>query len=173
MSKLNIKCILSSVTLDVGSWREGGGRNLNTASSPPEMDNRPQEENSAGLGNSTPPGEADEKSKREGKDRVPPSGPSQPKLNGSQQPAAGMPTNFDPAFRSMMPPYVSRRFTSRLCPVLILNDVSLCFSFRCSMPTLICLLYQDKEISDTPYHKMEQSEFPEVQHTLEYSLNVM
>lgn len=110
--------------LDVGSWREGGGRNLNTAPSPPEMDNRPQEESSAVLGNSTPPGETDEvgrnstsdgqRLKREGRDRVPPSGPSQPKLNGGQQSAAGVPTHFDPAFRSMMPPYVSDSCAFRL-----------------------------------------------------------
>lgn len=115
--------------LDVGSWREGGGRNLNTAPSPPEMDNRPQEESSAALGNSTPPGEADEvgrnatadgqRLKREGRDRAPPSGPSQPKLNGGQQPAAGMPIHFDPAFRSMMPPYVSGSFTLSLVVVLL------------------------------------------------------
>lgn len=127
--KLKIKTTLSFVVLDVGSWREGGGRNLNTAPSPPEMDNRPQEESSAGLGNSTPPGEADEvgrnaasdgqRLKREGRDRVPTSGPSQPKLNGGQQPAAGMPTHFDPAFRSMMPPYVSDNFTFSLVFVLL------------------------------------------------------
>lgn len=126
--KLSIKSISSCVVLDVGSWREGGGRNLNTAPSPPEMDNRPQEESSAGLGNSTPPGEADEvgrtaasegqRMKREGRDRVPPAGPSQAKLNGGQQPAGGVPTHFDPAFRSMMPPYVSDSSASSLIFVL-------------------------------------------------------
>lgn len=103
--------------LDVGSWREGGGRNLNTAPSPPEMENRPVEEGGTGLGTSTPPGEADEsgrnattegqREKRDARERVPPSGPPQPKLNGGQQPPAGVPTHFDPAFRSMMPSYVS------------------------------------------------------------------
>lgn len=138
---MNIKTILSFDVLDVGSWREGGGRNLNTAPSPPEMDNRPQEESSAGLGNSTPPGEADEvgrnatseghRLKREGRDRVPPSGPCQPKLNGGQQPAAGIPTNFDPAFRSMMPPYVSDSFAFGLLFVLLTScQISLCLSFQ-------------------------------------------
>lgn len=116
-----INISLPSVVLDVGSWREGGGRNLNTAPSPPEMDNRAPEEGSTGstgLGTSTPPGEADEpgrnvptdgqREKRDGRERLPPSGPPQPKLNGGQQPPAGMPTHFDPAFRSMMPPYVSQ-----------------------------------------------------------------
>lgn len=107
--------------LDVGSWREGGGRNLNTAPSPPEMDSRAPEEGSTGLGTSTPPGEADEpgrnvttdgqREKRDGRERLPPSGPPQPKLNGGQQPPAGVPTHFDPAFRSMMPPYVSLSLT--------------------------------------------------------------
>lgn len=93
------------------------------------MDARPQEEGSAGPGNSTPPGEADEvgrnassdgqRLKREGRDRVAPSGPSQPKLNGGPQPAAGVPTHFDPAFRSMMPPYVSDGFTFSLVFVLL------------------------------------------------------
>lgn len=101
--------------LDVGSWREGGGRNLNTASSPPEMDCRAGEEGT-GLGTSTPPGENDDpgravtadgqREKREARDRLPPTGPPQPKLNGGQQPSGGVPTHFDPAFRSMMPPYV-------------------------------------------------------------------
>lgn len=107
-----------SVVIDVGSWREGGGRNLNTAPSPPEMDSRGLEEVGTGLGTSTPPGEAEEagrnvttdvqREKRDGRERLPPSAPPpQPKLNGGQQPPAGVPTHFDPAFRSMMPPYVS------------------------------------------------------------------
>ncbi|XP_047231919.1 protein PRRC2C isoform X3 [Girardinichthys multiradiatus] len=101
---------------NVGSWREGGGRNLNTASSPPEMDTKPQEEGSTSLGTSTPPVEAEEtgrnattegqKEKKDSRERIPPSVTSQPKLNGGQQPPAGVPTHFDPAFRSMMPPYM-------------------------------------------------------------------
>jgi len=91
---------------------------LNTASSPSEMDNRAQEEGSTGLDTSTPPVETDEpgrsvapegqREKRDGRERLPPSGPPQPKLNGGQQPPAGVPSHFDPAFRSMMPPYVSQ-----------------------------------------------------------------
>ncbi|KAM7410300.1 hypothetical protein PAMA_001644 [Pampus argenteus] len=101
---------------NVGSWREGGGRNLNTAPSPPEMENRAPEEGSTAPGTSSPPEEADEpgrnvttdgqKEKRDGRERLPPSAPPQPKLNGGQQPPAGVPTHFDPAFRSMMPPYM-------------------------------------------------------------------
>ncbi|XP_015253474.1 PREDICTED: protein PRRC2C isoform X1 [Cyprinodon variegatus] len=102
---------------NVGSWREGGGRNLNTATSPPEMDTKPQEESSPSLGTATPPVEAEEPSrnsttegqreqKRDGRERCPPPVASQPKLNGGQQPPAGLPTHFDPAFRSMMPPYM-------------------------------------------------------------------
>ncbi|CAI5640031.1 unnamed protein product [Oreochromis niloticus] len=101
---------------NVGSWREGGGRNLNTAPSPPEMENRALEEGSAVPGTSTPPVEADEpgrntttdvqREKKEPRERLPPSGPPQPKVNGGQQPPAGVPTHFDPAFRSMMPPYM-------------------------------------------------------------------
>ncbi|XP_017284274.1 protein PRRC2C isoform X1 [Kryptolebias marmoratus] len=101
---------------NVGSWREGGGRNLNTASSTPEMDAKAQEEGSAVLGTSTPPGEADEpgrnattegqREKKENRERPPPSAHPQPKLNGGQQPPSGVPTHFDPAFRSMMPPYM-------------------------------------------------------------------
>nr|XP_061834231.1 protein PRRC2C isoform X1 [Nerophis lumbriciformis] len=101
---------------NVGSWREGGGRNLNAASSPSEMDSRPPEEGSAGPDTSSPPEEADEagrnlttdsqREKRDGKEKMPPSGPSQPKLNGGQQPPAGVPPNFDPTFRSMMPSYM-------------------------------------------------------------------
>lgn len=82
------------------------------------MDNRAPEEGGSGFGTSTPPTEADEpgpnvtsdgqREKRDGRERVPPSAPPQPKLNGGQQPSGGVPTHFDPAFRSMMPPYVSR-----------------------------------------------------------------
>lgn len=91
---------------------------MNTAPSPSEMDNRAPEEGSTGLGTSTPPGEADEpdrndsqREKKDGRERLQPSGPPQPKLNGGQQSSAGVPTHFDPAFRSMMPPYVSRSLT--------------------------------------------------------------
>lgn len=82
------------------------------------MDTKPQEEGSTSLGTATPPAEAEEtarnattegqREKRDGRERPPPSVASQPKLNGGQQPPAGVPTHFDPAFRSMMPPYVSR-----------------------------------------------------------------
>lgn len=116
LSSQTINVSPPSVTLDVGSWREGGGRNLITATSPSEMDNRAPEEGSTGLGTSTPPGEADEpgrnvtadvqREKRDDRERLPPSALPQAKLNG-QQPPAGVPTHFDPAFRSMMPPYVS------------------------------------------------------------------
>lgn len=105
------------VTLDVGSWREGGGRNLNTGSGP-DMENRAPEEGGPPLGTSTPPVEADDsgrnattdgqREKRDARERAPLSGPPPPKqLNGGQQPSAGVPTHFDPAFRSMMPSYVS------------------------------------------------------------------
>nr|XP_057929504.1 protein PRRC2C [Doryrhamphus excisus] len=101
---------------NVGSWREGGGRNLNAAPSPSEMDNRPPEEGSVVPDTSSPPEEADEagrnpttdsqRDKRDGREKMPPSGLSQPKLNGGQQPPAGVPSHFDPTFRSMMPSYM-------------------------------------------------------------------
>lgn len=101
----------------MGSWREGGGRNLNTAPSPPEMDSKAPEEGGTGLGTSNPPGEADEsgrtlasdgqREKREARERLPQPGTPQPKLNGGQQPPAGVPPQFNPQFRGMMPPYVS------------------------------------------------------------------
>lgn len=93
---------------------------MNTVPSPPEMENRAPEEGSAGPGTSSPPEEAgqpgrnvtsdSQREKRDGMERLPPSGPPQPKLNGGQQPPAGVATHFDPAFRSMMPPYVSHSF---------------------------------------------------------------
>lgn len=109
-----INTFFLSAFLDVGSWREGGGRNLNTASSTPEMDAKAQEED---LTTSTPPAEPEEpgrnittegqQEKKESRERLPPSVHPQPKVNGGQQPPSGVPTHFDPAFRSMMPPYVS------------------------------------------------------------------
>lgn len=82
------------------------------------MDNKAPEEGGTGLGTATPPGEAEEPGRtvttdvqRDGREKLPPSAPPpQPKLNGGQQPPAGVPTHFDPAFRSMMPPYVSLSF---------------------------------------------------------------
>lgn len=114
---LESNAFLPFIFPDVGSWREGGGRNLNTASSPTEMDNMTQEEGSTSQGTSASPEEPDDsaptvttdsqREKKEGREKLPPSGPPQPKLNGGQQSPAGIPTHFDPAFRSMMPPYVS------------------------------------------------------------------
>ncbi|XP_059923988.1 protein PRRC2C isoform X3 [Gadus macrocephalus] len=108
---------------NVGSWREGGGRNLNTAPSPPEMEGGPLEEGGGPAPvTASPPGEAEpdqtpasdgrtlasdvQREKREGKERLPPTGPPQAKLNGGQQPTAGAPLQFQPPFRSMMPPYM-------------------------------------------------------------------
>lgn len=107
---------LPSIFADVGSWREGGGRNLNTPSSPTEMDSRAQAEGGASQGTSTLSAEPDDSthivttdSQREKgeREKLPPSAPAQPKLNGGEKLPAGVPTHFDPAFRSMMPPYVS------------------------------------------------------------------
>ncbi|XP_024137790.1 protein PRRC2C [Oryzias melastigma] len=100
---------------NVGSWREGGGRNLNTPSSPTEMDSRAQAEGGASQGTSTLSAEPDDSthivttdSQREKgeREKLPPSAPAQPKLNGGEKLPAGVPTHFDPAFRSMMPPYM-------------------------------------------------------------------
>ncbi|XP_068599150.1 protein PRRC2C [Brachionichthys hirsutus] len=101
---------------NVGSWRDGGGRNLITAPGPPEMDSRAPEDGTVGPATATPPAEAAEpgrnpvadgqREKSDGRERLPPSGPPQPKLNGGQQPPAGVPTHFDPAVRSMMPSYM-------------------------------------------------------------------
>lgn len=85
---------------------------MNTAPSPPDMDVRASEEAGSNLGTTTPPVEAEEpvrntttdilREKRDGRER-----PPQSKLNGGQQAPAAIPTHFDPAFKSMMPPYVS------------------------------------------------------------------
>lgn len=101
---------------DVGSWREGGGRNLNAASSPSENDGKPSEESGVGRGTPSPSGDSDEAGKpsggegrerRDARERVPPTAP-QHKLNGGQQTAKGISAQFQAAqFRSMMPPYVS------------------------------------------------------------------
>lgn len=81
------------------------------------MEAKAQEENTTCVSTSTPPGEAtepgrnatteDQTEKKESRERLPPSGHPQPKVNGGQQPPSGIPTHFDPAFRSMMPSYVS------------------------------------------------------------------
>uniref|UniRef100_A0A8C1PRE7 Proline-rich coiled-coil 2C n=1 Tax=Cyprinus carpio TaxID=7962 RepID=A0A8C1PRE7_CYPCA len=100
---------------NVGSWREGGGRNLNAASSPSENDGKPSEESGVGRGTPSPSGDSDEAGKpsggegrerRDARERVPPTAP-QHKLNGGQQTAKGISAQFQAAqFRSMMPPYM-------------------------------------------------------------------
>ncbi|XP_052391759.1 protein PRRC2C isoform X2 [Carassius gibelio] len=100
---------------NVGSWREGGGRNLNVASSPSESDGKPSEESGVGRGTPSPSGDSDEagkpssgegREKRDARDRLPPTAP-QHKLNGGQQTAKGISSQFQAAqFRSMMPPYM-------------------------------------------------------------------
>lgn len=102
----------SSLSADVGSWREGGGRNLNVASGPPEMDSKAPEEAGQGRGTPSPTGDADLAGKpstgegREKRDKLPAPAP-QHKLNGGQQPPGGEPSQFHSQFRGMMPPYVS------------------------------------------------------------------
>lgn len=103
------------LSADVGSWREGGGRNLNVPSGPSEMDSKPPEEAGQGRGTPSPTGETDVagkpssgevREKRDTRDKLPTSAP-QHKLNGGQQPPAGDPSQFHAQFRGMMPPYVS------------------------------------------------------------------
>ncbi|CDQ73509.1 unnamed protein product [Oncorhynchus mykiss] len=113
---------------NVGSWREGGGKNLTTSASPSEMDSCGPEEGGAALSTPSPPGEVEERGrvppneKKEVRERLPlsakpaslssqpklqpPSVPAQPKLNGGQQAPAGVPPQFHPQFRGMMPPYM-------------------------------------------------------------------
>lgn len=100
---------------DVGSWREGGGRNLNVASSPSEMDSKTPEEAGPGRGTPSPTGDVDVagkpstaegREKRDARDKLSAPAP-QHKLNGGQQPPGGEPSQFHAQFRGMMPPYVS------------------------------------------------------------------
>lgn len=116
---------------DVGSWREGGGRNLNVAPSSSETDSKPSEELGVGSGTPSPSGDSDEagkpsagegREKRDARDRLPPTAP-QHKLNGGQQPpgAGGMSSQFHAAqFRSMMPPYVSDYYLTIVYPFFYL-----------------------------------------------------
>ncbi|KAM6963234.1 protein PRRC2C [Aplochiton taeniatus] len=97
---------------NVGSWREGGGRNLNAPANPSEMDSRAPEDGGPGPGTPSPPGEADElgqpsagDSQREKRGPQP-----QAKLNGGQQPPAGAPAQFQPQFRGLMPPYMFQAY---------------------------------------------------------------
>lgn len=118
----------------MGSWREGGGRNLNVVPSPSEADSKPSEESGVGRGTPSPSGDSDEankpsagegREKRDARDRVPPAGP-QHKLNGGQQPPpGGMSSQFHAQFRSMMPPYVSNDI------ILPLFNITAIFLFCC------------------------------------------
>ncbi|XP_062858216.1 protein PRRC2C [Trichomycterus rosablanca] len=98
---------------NVGSWREGGGRNLNVAPSPSEMDNKASEEAGPGRGTPSPTDDTDiagksstvdNKEKRDPRDRLPVSAP-QHKINGGQPPG-GEASQFHAQFRGMMPPYM-------------------------------------------------------------------
>ncbi|KAL7888098.1 hypothetical protein AOLI_G00030720 [Acnodon oligacanthus] len=96
---------------NVGSWREGGGRNLNVAPSPSEMDSKASEEAGVGRGTPSPTGDSDEQGKhstgekKDARDRL--SAPaSQHKVNGGQQPPGGVTSQFHAQFRNMMPPYM-------------------------------------------------------------------
>lgn len=145
------------------------------------MDSRAPEEGGTGLSTTPPPGEADEtarnpttdgqKEKRDGREKQHPPVPPQPKLNGGQQPPAGVPHHFDPAFRSMMPPYVSlilifwtdhliyyHHYLFFVFSLPWLDDWCFCV-FRCSTPILKCLLALGKETSDSQCRKMGPSEF--------------
>lgn len=98
----------------MGSWREGGGRNLNVATSPSEMDSKISEEAGPARGTPSPTDDSDiagkssaldNKDKRDPRDRLPVSAP-QHKINGGQPPG-GEPSQFHAQFRGLMPPYVS------------------------------------------------------------------
>uniref|UniRef100_A0A8C1R3B0 Proline-rich coiled-coil 2C n=1 Tax=Cyprinus carpio TaxID=7962 RepID=A0A8C1R3B0_CYPCA len=91
---------------NVGSWREGGGRNLNVAPSLSETDGKPSEESCVGRGTPSPSGDSDEavkpsagegREKRDARDRLPPTAPQQ-KLNNGQQMARGMSSQFHALF---------------------------------------------------------------------------
>ncbi|MFT7801549.1 protein PRRC2C isoform X1 [Arapaima gigas] len=97
---------------NVGSWREGGGRNLNTAPSSSETDYKTLEEG-AGRGTPSPTSvgvEARKAASAETRDRLPPntqSGPAaQPKVNGGQLPSGGVAPQFHSTFNNMRPPYM-------------------------------------------------------------------
>lgn len=75
------------------------------------MESKPPEEGGVGRTTPSPTVDSEETGKTasgEGRkwDRVPAPAP-QHKLNGGQQPPAGVPPQFHAQFRGMMPPYVS------------------------------------------------------------------
>ncbi|TSK58146.1 Protein PRRC2C [Bagarius yarrelli] len=101
---------------NVGSWREGGGRNLNVTS---EMDSKAAEEAGQGRGTPSPTGDVDGavkpssgdgREKRDARDKLP-APASQHKLNGGQQPPGGDPSQFHAQFRGIMPPYMFHAYS--------------------------------------------------------------
>ncbi|XP_041133967.1 protein PRRC2C-like isoform X3 [Polyodon spathula] len=104
---------------NVGSWREGGGRNLSMAGSEPDVGAPSADEGDSSTPSPTleqaePCRAASEQreGKREGRERLPnstqppPQGLSQVKLNGGQPSPLGVPPQFHPQFRGIMPPYM-------------------------------------------------------------------
>lgn len=83
---------------DVASWREGGGRSLNSPNSPTDPEPKPlvQED-----GNMPGPTEQSDVPKVPEKKETRIAPPPPPKMNGQQQPG------ILPQYRGMVPPYVS------------------------------------------------------------------
>ncbi|XP_030626190.1 LOW QUALITY PROTEIN: protein PRRC2C [Chanos chanos] len=91
---------------NVGSWREGGGRNLNIAPSPSEMDSKAPDEGVTLRGTPSPTADSDEAAKPPPGEGRPPAPAPQHKLNGGQQNPAGIPPQFHSQFKGIMPPYM-------------------------------------------------------------------
>ncbi|XP_054835363.1 protein PRRC2C isoform X3 [Eublepharis macularius] len=92
---------------NVASWREGGGRNLNSPNSPTDQDAKPlgQEDNAV-------PGSVEQNDgpKAPEKKDVRVAQPPQPKLNGQQQPG------IIPQYRAMIPPYMFNQYPKLAYP---------------------------------------------------------
>ncbi|KAJ7332814.1 hypothetical protein JRQ81_014994 [Phrynocephalus forsythii] len=94
---------------NVASWREGGGRNLNSPNSPTDQETRPPtQEDGTVSGLLEPKDGLKGQEKREIKIAQPQ--PPQPKVNGQQQ------TGIIPQYRAMIPPYLLNQYPKLTYP---------------------------------------------------------
>uniref|UniRef100_A0A6J0U2X4 Protein PRRC2C isoform X3 n=1 Tax=Pogona vitticeps TaxID=103695 RepID=A0A6J0U2X4_9SAUR len=92
---------------NVASWREGGGKNLNSPNSPTDQEAKPLAQED---GNMPGPLEQNDGLKVQEKRDIRIAQPPQPKLNGQQQPG------IIPQYRAMIPPYMLNQYPKLAYP---------------------------------------------------------
>lgn len=133
-SEICLKYNLPYPISDVASWREGGGRNLNSPNSPTDQEAKPVAQED---GNVPGPVEQSDGPKVPEKRDIRIALPPAPKLNGQQQPG------IISQYRAMIPPYVSH-VHQYLVDLFLLRDLKggkLSFEVELLSSLQLCCLY--------------------------------